>query len=154
MNILLVEDNKIKKVSIEHSLYKIDPTTRIRTFGNLADAEHFVEENSDLIDLLILDWCFPESKNGRAKVGAGKDMLDYLSNNHYGIKTVICSGNDLTEEDFEPYHFLLGAVLFGQGNPGEQIHNLYLDYFAKVSHFIHHGGNKPKAKKLVNYDVK
>ena len=154
MNILLVEDNKIKKIAIEHSMYKMNPTCRIRTFSTLADAERYVADNGDLIDLIILDWCFPENRNEKPKAGAGKDMLDYLSNNHYGIKTVICSGNEMTQEDLEPYHFLLGSVLFGHGNPGEQIYSLYLDYYANVSHLYYHGTDKPTVKKLVNSDVK
>ena len=86
MNILLVEDNKIKKVSIEHSLYKIDPTTRIRTFGNLADAEHFVEENSDLIDLLIIAvlitlFIAPMWINFVLRTGATRDLLTFLGIN-------------------------------------------------------------------------
>ena len=157
MNILLVEDNKIKKRAIETSLIKIRPESRIRHIGNLADAEHYVDVNADNIDLLVLDWCFPENRDARAKEAAGKDMLDYLANNNIFIKTIICSGNIMNEDELKPYYFLLGAVQFGKGNPGEQINEVYLDYWAKFSSMYVRPVNindGPKVKKLVNYDVK
>ena len=157
MNILLVEDNKIKKRAIEASLIKIRPESRIRHFGNLADAEHFIDANADNIDLIVLDWCFPEQKGVSAKEAAGKDMLDYIANSNLFIKTIICSGNIMKPEELEPYRFLLGSVLFGKGNPGEEINKIYLDYWANLStRYVRPVKiiDPPKVKKLVNYDVK
>lgn len=157
MNILLVEDNKIKRIAIEHSMHRLRPECRIRTFNNLEEAEYFLDRNAELTDLMILDWCFPESLEGNVKTGAGKEMLDYVQEHHYNVRTIICSGNEMNDEELKPYKFLLGHVLFGKGNPGDQIYRIYLDYWARVSHKLRKLEEKqdaPKVKKLVNNDVK
>ena len=43
MNVLLVEDNAIKKTVIQSTLIKLNPEARIRTFNNLREAEFFLE---------------------------------------------------------------------------------------------------------------
>ena len=164
MNILLVEDNKIKKRAIEVNLLKLDPQIRLRWFNNLEQAEDFVDKYVDEIDLMVLDWCFPEKEAETAKEGTGRKMLDYIEDKHYPVKTVVCSGNDLDSEELqEKYTNCLGAVLFGACNAAKEIKRLYLDYWANLSDrcnkpanikLIHPQEEAPLVKKLVNKDVK
>lgn len=58
MNIILVEDNMLKRKMIEVSLIDIKPDARIRCFRDLRTAEQFIDRNAEYIDLLVLDWCF------------------------------------------------------------------------------------------------
>lgn len=55
MNILLVEDNMLKRKMIEVSLIDIKPDARIRCFRDLRTAEQFIDRNAEYIDLLVLD---------------------------------------------------------------------------------------------------
>ena len=48
MNVLLVEDNAIKKTVIQSTLIKLNPEARIRTFNNLREAEFFLDRNYQL----------------------------------------------------------------------------------------------------------
>jgi len=155
MNILLVEDNALKRRVIEVSLNMLRPDAKIRCFGNLADAQMFVLDNADVIDLLVLDWCFPEHRLEKAEFGQGQKMLDFIYDNHLDIKTIICSGDDLSETTLiDDYYFLLGIVLFGGNNPGTEILSIYNDYWAKVSDLYGNPTRRSGVKKLVNYHVK
>ena len=58
MNIILVEDNMLKRKMIEVSLIDIKPDARIICFRDLRTAEQFIDRNAEYIDLLVLDWCF------------------------------------------------------------------------------------------------
>ena len=159
MNILLVEDNKLKRKVIETTLLAIKPEAKIRCFRDLRTAEQFIDRNAEYIDLLVLDWCFFETNYDTSVLsGAGELMLDYIKDKKHFIKTVICSGNELDGEELKSkYDFLLGTVLFGYSNPGKEIYNYYLDYWAKLS--LESNGDifdngKPITKKLVNDNVK
>ena len=157
MNVLLVEDNAIKKTVIQSTLLKLNPDARIRTFNNLREAEYFLDRNYQLTDLLILDWCFPENKLDRPRPAMGKRMLDYIKENKYGVRTIICSGDEINMNELQDYYFLLGSVLFGQNNAGKEIYNMYLDYWKNVSELYRtpiYNTEKPLEKKLVNSDVK
>ena len=155
MNILLVEDNPLKKKIIELGLVKYNPDVNIRHFNNLSEAEEFMDEYEDVIDLLVLDWCFPEKRGERAHDGEGQKALDYILDNHYNIKTIICSGNDLSDTTLvEDYHFLIGIIHFGEGNPAPIIYGLYSNYWANICDIYSNRKDKPHIKKLVNYDVK
>jgi hypothetical protein len=157
MNILLVEDNSIKKTVIQSTLLKINPEAKIRTFNNLRDSEFFLDRNHELTDLIVLDWCFPENKTERPRPAMGRRMLDYIKENKYGVKTIICSGDEINMDELQEYYFLLGSVLFGKSNAGVEIYNMYLDYWKNVSELYRRpifNQDKPLEKKLVNSDVK
>ena len=157
MNVLLVEDNAIKKTVIQSTLIKLNPEARIRTFNNLREAEFFLDRNYQLTDLLVLDWCFPENKLDRPRPAMGRQMLDYINENKYGVKTIICSGDEINMDELQDYYFLLGSVLFGKSNAGKEIYNIYLDYWKNISELYRtpiYNEEKPIEKKLVNSDVK
>lgn len=162
MNILLVEDNNFKRKIIETNLKTINPDVRIRHFSDLRSAEYFVDRNAELIDLLVLDWCFPENKLEKvAQIGTGKLMLDYIKEKNVFIKTVICSGNEIDGEELHSqYNFVLGAVLFGSVNAGKAIMDYYADYWKQFCESYRDNFAKaiiptnPITKKLVNEDVK
>ena len=153
MNILLVEDNFLKKKIIEVGLTKLIPNVNIKHFNNSSGARDYIDDNNGSIDLLILDWCFPKHNGESAHDGEGHIVLDHILDNGYGIKTVICSGNDLSNTTLmEDYYFLLGIIQFGECNPGPTILGLYTNYLTSVCNI--NRSEKPYVKKLVNYDVK
>lgn len=157
MNILIVEDDTIKKKMIEQQILAIRPEARIRWFSNLREAQYFIDRNYEYIDLLVLDWCFPESSIERPIDGTGRKMLDYIKDKKYNVKTVICSGEEMNMDELQEYYFLLGSVLFGTCNAGKAINSLYLDYWKNVSELTNKTLSfEPKSleKKLVNSDVK
>lgn len=159
MNILLVEDNMLKRKMIEVSLIDIKPDARIRCFRDLRTAEQFIDRNAEYIDLLVLDWCFFETSYDTSVLsGTGELLLDYIKDKKHFIKTVICSGNKIDGEELKSkYDFLLGTVIFSNSNPGKEIYNHYLDYWTKLS--LRSNGDildneKTIIKKLVNDNVK
>ena len=158
MNILLVDDDRIKRKTIVTPIRRNRPETNIRYFENLRDAEYFIDKNHNYTDLLILDWCFPETSYERPKAATGKKMLDYIKEKGYNINTVMCSSDILNIEELqEEYPFIIGSLIYGTCNPYEALYNIYIDYWKKISDRksspVGISTGSP-VKKLVNPDVK
>jgi len=144
MNILLVEDNRIKQIAIERGLRMIRPDARIVHVNNLENAKKYINSNYELTDLVILDWCFPENRDGRITDGAGLMFLDYVKEHHLNTKTIICSSNELNDMS-DDYRFIIGMIEFGTCNAATEIYNCYLDSVVKQYNALY---DRPSVKTL------
>ena len=127
MNILIIDDDYIKKEMLRFHLLNIYPDANIRWFNNYQDAIMFIDDNHDFIDYIVLDWCFPYNSSGRAKYGMGRQLLAYLRMQNYDNKVIICS-SDLVSIDENEYSNVRGSIMYN--NP-DTLHNTILAAFGE-----------------------
>jgi DNA-binding response OmpR family regulator len=68
MNILIVEDNDEKRNAIIKAIKDKCSNAKIRWFNNYEDSARFIEDNKGYINLLLLDWCFPQTSYSQTPV--------------------------------------------------------------------------------------
>lgn len=98
-NILIIEDSEYKLEDIISALKRKIDNPNIVHFSNRNDALFYMRDNSNLIDLIILDWNFPLFKNALPEVGMGKSILQEMKRRNVHINTIICSSDPVTIED-------------------------------------------------------
>ena len=109
MNVLIIEDDPIKKSMIEKCLTIIFDDVHIRWYDNYQDSMLFIEDNKDFIDYIFLDWCFPPNSYSRPMYGMGRQLLSNLAYNDINNKVIICS-SDPIDIDKEEFPFVIGAL--------------------------------------------
>lgn len=87
--ILLVEDEPTRKIVLEDAVKQIDPIADRYIVDNLEEAKDYLSGNR--VDLVILGWDFPTSKQDRIVEQNGPKLLDYIEKQQRGIKTIVCS---------------------------------------------------------------
>jgi hypothetical protein len=110
MNILIVEDNDEKRNAIIKAIKDKCSNAKIRWFNNYEDSARFIEDNKGYINLLLLDWCFPQTSYSQSPVyGAGRLLLKRIKALGLEIKTIIIS-SDHVNVDKEDYPFVEDSV--------------------------------------------
>ena len=123
MNILIIDDDYIKKEMLRFHLLNIYPDANIRWFNNYQDAIMFIDDNHDFIDYIVLDWCFPYSSSGRSKYGMGRQILAYMKMQNYDNKVIICS-SDIVSIDDNEYSNVTGSIIY---DGPDALHNSLLN---------------------------
>ena len=111
MNILIIDDDPKKRSYITYMITKDNPKHEISECDNFQDAVTFIDTNSQCIDLIVLDWCFPIRQDRNCVNGMGGQVLGHMASNGQTNKVIICS-SDVVEIDKDEYPFVLGSILF------------------------------------------
>ena len=115
MNILIIDDEPIKKEMIAFNIKSINPTANIIGVSNYQEAIQFISENTEYIDLILLDWCFPADNlySSRARYGMGRHVLSNMKLQGINIRVVICT-DDQVSINREEYPFVDGILTFNK----------------------------------------
>lgn len=127
MNILIIDDDQMKERFLASLLLKDNPENKIRWFDNYDDATQFIDRNRDYIDLILLDWCFPDYSASRPQYAMGRHVLTYMNANGYSNNVIICS-SDVVSIDKNEFPFVKGAICY---YPDKSIMNQINDYLNK-----------------------
>ena len=111
MSILIIDDDPDKRRYIASMLMKDNPEYKISECDNFQDAVTFIDTNSQCIDLIVLDWCFPIRQDRNCVNGMGGQVLGHMASNGQTNKVIICS-SDFVEIDKDEYPFVLGSIVF------------------------------------------
>ena len=121
MNILIIDDDNIKKEKILSALLSVYPDANVKWFENYQDANLFILDNHEYIDLIILDWCFPPNSYSKSKYGMGRQLLNSMLYNNINIKTII-SSSDVISINKEDFPDVLGSLnILGKTNMQDQL---------------------------------
>ena len=111
MNILIIDDDPIKRAVISKHLTKLFDDVHIRWYDNYQDSIMFIEDNKEFIDFIFLDWIFPPNSYSRPKYGMGRQLLSNMLYNDFNIKVIVCSSDQVTIDN-EEYPFVIGSLTF------------------------------------------
>ena len=121
MNILILDDNIDKKTTIAEALSLSIPDCDIKWCDNYEAGMHYIIDNRDKIDLLMLDWNFPANSYSRNIYGLGRQVLNNMILNNIYIKTIICSPNLININKYE-FPFVVGQIILeGPKNINEEL---------------------------------
>lgn len=125
IRILIIDDNEYKIDDSKDALSKIYVNPDMYQCVSRNSALKFLNECKGLIDLIILDWNFPDFNQGMPEVGMGEEILKEMQRKGINIDTIICSSDKVHIEN--EYHNVIGQILYHPATLKSQYEDILRD---------------------------
>ena len=133
MDIVIIDDSKFKANDSIAALSKIYENAKFECLSCLNDALVYLYNKHSEIDLIILDWCFPEYKDSfMPEPDQGIHVLEFMKRKKINIRTIICSSDEVTLNDNYPN--VIGSILY---SPTISCYSRYLEILNIGKHTAH-----------------
>ena len=111
MNIVIVDDSKMKRDSVKNNCDSLlDGKVSYQEFGDYQSFMRYLKEKGDTVDLLFLDWHFPTRQGGEAEFEMGRNVLLQLERVKKNIPTVVFTSEN--KLNLSKYPNVIGQIFY------------------------------------------